>query len=91
MATIDDGGPAYPRPDSTDTSRGTLQDRDSLEGAQTGMSLRVYIATKAMQTMLGDRKLIADLNKSVGSRWKEAIVCGAFSMADAMIAEMRKS
>jgi hypothetical protein len=52
MGRIFDGGPAYPRPASIDTSSGTLPDGDSVVREQTGMSLRDLFAAHAIAGVL---------------------------------------
>ena len=65
MEKIDDGGPAFP----------------SNRSGQVGMSLRDWLAGKAMEGMLA-------CSKTTGS--KKDIAYDAYSQADAMIAERKK-
>jgi hypothetical protein len=67
--TIDDGGPAFP-----------VQDMSKWQVP--GMSLRIYLAAKAMQGMLANQNqdwAPLDANS------QEAVVRGAYEIADAML------
>lgn len=72
MSKIDDGGPAFPNvPDGAG---------DKWDDWDKGMTLRDYMAAKAMQGML------ADLPKTCyGLDWTEKTAAAAFQMADAML------
>jgi hypothetical protein len=54
MARRDDGGAAFPRPASIDTSSGTLPDGDEVVEEQRGMSLRDWFAGRALSGWLAD-------------------------------------
>ena len=54
-----------------------------------GMSLRAYIATKAMQALINTTTQ-ADVAKYNGAELREATARGACAFADALIAELGK-
>lgn len=76
MTTPKDGGPAFPCLDSTESG---------LHLREPGMSLRDYLAAKAMQGMLADMpKLLHGFN------WQENVARASYEIADAMLAEREK-
>jgi hypothetical protein len=85
--------PAFPRPASEDTTQGTLPDGNTTEAAQTGMSLRAYLAGRAMQGLLAQH--ITQECES-GARDIEPLYSfetaaqGAVMLADMLIAELSK-
>lgn len=75
-----DGGPAFPSP-------GITMPDGTQPGAHAGMSLRDYFASQALAGMLHDPgKFVV----SGHAAWGEAVVAGAFRLADAMVAERAK-
>lgn len=77
MSARDDGGPAFPKPE-TRTSPITGISRTESAG---GMTLRDYFAAKAMQARLADAVIPTD---EVESRIA-LLASGAYRMADAML------
>lgn len=74
-ATIDDGGPAFPRAGHYDADGPADADCK----AQDGISLRDYIAVHAMQ-----------VTAIAGGPW-QVIAGNAYALADAMLAERQKA
>lgn len=85
MDHIDDGGPAFPVETRQITSGGFSLDRDEMERAARGMSLRDYIAVEAMSAILHcevpNKLSAADRGKTVS----EYVATKAYVMADAML------
>jgi len=78
---INEGGPAFPI---------NAKDwRDIPNHPAPGMSLRAYIATKAMQALINTTTQ-ADVAKYNGAELREATARGACAFADALIAELGK-
>lgn len=89
MTTKHDGGPAFPRPASEDTSSGSIQDGNDLVEAQDGMSLRDYFAAQALGHMRQmDMVHEMAVEDGVADAVMMARICYAF--ADAMLAERDK-
>ena len=72
--TTDDGGPAFARPE---TEWSEMQD---------GMSLRAYLAAKAMDALIS-----SDNRMWGGFGNPESVAENACRMADALISELRKA
>ena len=85
-----DGGPAFP----SDDSHWDAKSRMVLNTRNLGMSLRAYIATKAMTSLLADPSIVsyydgfADGQQTGGAIPR--IAEHACTVADAMIAELEK-
>jgi len=77
MSTTNDGGPAFPRPHSSD-SADRAYGRCNQELAQPGMSLRDWFAGQALVGLLSD-----------GASAKVA-ACSAYAAADAMLAQRER-
>ena len=75
MNTPDDGGPAFPFPD-THFSSGKVQ------YGSNGMTLRDYFAAAALQGMCANHEALKK-----GTSW---LVAHAYNAADAMLAERNK-
>lgn len=80
MSARNNGGPAFPRPASVDTSGGTLPDGDFVVKEQSGMTLRDYFAGQVLVGLLADGFELSDA--------KLAEAC--YVTADAMLAERAK-
>ena len=73
MTDTKDGGPAFPRPLSTDDHREPC----NVEFAQSGMSLRDFFAAHALTGMLADK---------TPAKYYDEIAGHAYRFADAMLA-----
>lgn len=73
------GGPAFPRPASEDTSRGSQKDGDTTEDAQPGMSLRDWFAGKALASLAPHSITAVETAED------------CYRLADAMLAERKKT
>jgi hypothetical protein len=83
--TQNTGGPAFPRPASTDeanTCCGVFYDQE-------GMSLRDWFAGQALNGMLAHSTRYRPL-PTASQNWHEAISEEAYQIADAMLAEREK-
>ena len=78
---MEDGGPAFPRPASVDTTQGTLPDGDSVREDQEGMTLRDYFAAKIIHGLATPTTGDGDPTQW---NWDELAKC-AYAGADAMI------
>lgn len=74
MSAINDGGYAFP-------VASTIYPNGQVQFGTTGMSLRAYIATAALQGMLASPKCCQDM---------QAVTECALERADALIAELAK-
>ncbi len=84
----DDGGPAFPRPVSEDTTNGTLSDGNDVVSAQEGMSLRDYFASNAT-----DEDLREFLSVPIGQECRiqgESRCVARYAFADMMLATKNK-
>jgi hypothetical protein len=81
-AKVDDGGPAFPRPASVQTTYDYKgRERTLTREAQDGLSLRDYFAAKAMAGLLADSEM-----KGSPAHFAEY----AYEYADAMLAQRQK-
>lgn len=80
-----DGGPAFPRPASEDTSGGTLCDGNSIMDAQRGMSLRDYFAGQALVGIMSDPGMRPCNESEFGH-----MAMRLYQVADAMLVERAK-
>lgn len=100
---MNDGGPAFPLGQEPARQRNSGSDEyrrvEFLNKHMQGMSLRDYIAAKAMQSLVGDGIVYASipaLATAIGKdeKWREeiirAVAKSAYDMADAMLAEREK-
>ena len=88
MSTHTNGGPAFPQPNHIiDTERGREEARGWMQDS--GMSLRAYIATKAMQSIIGV-VTSSDAAKYTSDDLHAATAIAACGYADALIAELGK-
>lgn len=79
-----DGGPAFARPVSEDRTSGDQVDGNTTVSEQKGMSLRDYMAAKALQGLLAYG----------GNIWKDypkGLAVGAYAVADAMLVARSKN
>lgn len=85
MASIKDGGAAFPRPASEFTASGTCSDGNDPVAAQTGMSLRDWFAGMALQGMISSSPLCDRTDKKAVNKpeWARQ----AYKFADAMLDE----
>lgn len=87
--TTIDGGAAFPRPHSqVETSRGT-----DIYAAEHGMTLRDYMAAKAMQGIKSNPELCrvcAEAAERMGVTQADAVAQMAYQDADAMLAARLK-
>lgn len=83
MARIDDGGPAFPQPFIYDPDRGHAGQYIDAEdaGVSTGLTLRDYFATKALQGQIA--------YEGMEGCDAEHIAGMAYELADAMLAARR--
>jgi hypothetical protein len=91
MGRINDGGPAFPRPASIDTSSGTLPDGDRVIDQQDGMTLRDYFAAQiaaGVVMRVGFAWIEDGTNTTDEPRMRAALVRArkCYLMADAMVA-----
>ncbi len=75
-----DGGPAFPRPASIDTSSGTLPDGDRVVDEHDGMSLRDWFAGQALAAIYE-----AAVKERLPEKWREGLAADAYMLADAML------
>lgn len=77
---IDDGGPAFPVPD-------TYLPNGQVQYGINGMSLRDYFAAKAMQAILSNTEFLSQLATKTkdGDTHTLTVAIGAYEAADAMI------
>jgi hypothetical protein len=80
MAKIHDGGAAFPRPASIDTTDGSLLDGDEMIDPQPGMSLRDWFAGQALAGHLAFTFEGLDEQST-----PEEAAATAYRMADAML------
>jgi hypothetical protein len=81
MTRREDGGPAFPRPASIDTTSGTLPDGDAVIREQGGMTLRDYFAAQALTGLIAWPGHRPDCDQYEPSAAAEK----AFALADAML------
>lgn len=87
-----DGGPAFPRPLGTNSPT-SLANNPAWSTAQDGMSLRDYLAAKAMAVIAADyidASRNPEKSGSDGAVSFKGIAQEAYSLADAMLAERAK-
>ncbi len=81
-----DGGPAFPRPASEDTTSGTLADGNDIVPSQSGMTLRDYFAAQMLPALIhtdcGDGQSKSERAAARARR--------AYEHADAMLVERAK-
>ncbi len=86
MKIPNDGGPAFPHPETgIDVTLSDGRRAARIYPPSTGMSLRAYIATAALQGILSGNLLRSD-----GSESAESIASDAVEMADALICALGK-
>lgn len=92
MSKINDGGPAFPVPFILDPTRGTAGGEyvDGADaGAPTGITMRDFFATHAMNAMLSDHEYSMEVRKACTRENKKhslVLAYSAYYYADAMLA-----
>ncbi len=84
---MNDGGPAFPEPDSI------ASDGTNLGGGSSGMSHRDYLAAKAMQALLAfdvSQFICNHDPRYTGKNFTEVVAINAYEFADGMIAESQR-
>lgn len=84
MATIDDGGPAFPMPDERDS------DGNGIKQGHPGMTLRDYFAAKAMGGIMSDMAMFQHYITRDRDTFGH-VASDAYAAADAMLAARKES
>ena len=83
MSKINDGGPAFPRPHSTDEHEFPCNGYDD----QQGMTLRDWFAGQALAEIYNNYwREARERDLAVPSDWRMGLAQESYAMADAMIA-----